>query len=113
MRRRSLFLYFSFFRNDKKKLKKKKRTGKGKKKLFLFFCNGNVILNCKDLNDVRVEVMMAQSSSYESKAREWEVDWAKNNIYMAYEVGLFLFMNKTQNKFFPLGTLVGIESSGP
>jgi len=39
--------------------------------------------------------------------------WAKNNNSMGYEAGLFLSMNKTQNKFFPLGTLVGIESSGP
>jgi hypothetical protein len=112
MRRRSLFLYFSFSETIKNKFKNK-RTGKGKKMLFLFFCNGNVVLNCKDLNDVQVVVMVAQSSSYESKAREWEVDWAKNNISMTYEAGLFLFINKTQNKFFPLGTLVGVESSGP
>jgi hypothetical protein len=65
------------------------------------------------MNDVRVEVMVAQSSTYKRKAREWEVDWAKNNNSMGYEAGLFLSMNKTQNKFFPLGTLVDVESSGP
>jgi len=37
----------------------------------------------------------------------------QNNSSMGYEVGLFLSMNKTQNEFFPLGTLVGVESSGP
>jgi hypothetical protein len=88
MRRRSLFLYFSFSETIKNKFKNK-RTGKGKKMLFLFFCNGNVVLNCKDLNDVQVVVMVAQSSSYESKAREWEVDWAKIIVLWAMRWGCF------------------------